>query len=439
MSFWIWGGFLKQLAGGLQWAVFLIASSIAAPIAIAHVFGMDAAETASFIQRTMFVLGTACVVQAVIGHRLPINEGPAGLWWGIFVVYANMVGILYATADDALQALQTGMIVSGVLFILLAAFGFISKMKRLFTPTVTFTYLMLLIFQLSGTFIKGMVGVETSADPIDGIVFIGSLLTVIVTFITMYHKVTWVSKYSVLLSIGFGWIVFILLGKAQSIHTTSNSIVRFPDVFVYGKPVWDSGVVVTAFFITLLLIANMMASIRVMENLLKHSFQKEVSDRTREGSIASGINHLLAGVFSAIGPVPISGSAGFVGTTRMASLRPFIIGSLLVMIMTLFPAIMSFFAALPAPVAYAVTFAIFAKMVELAFAEMEMENDKTIGYRVSALGLMIGVGLMFVPTESMMHLPAILSAVLSNGLIIGTLVAITVEQFLRAMKKRRSV
>lgn len=66
---------MKTVVGGVQWAVFLIASSIAAPIAIAHVFGMDTVETALFIQRTMFVLGIACLIQVLIGHRLPINEG----------------------------------------------------------------------------------------------------------------------------------------------------------------------------------------------------------------------------------------------------------------------------------------------------------------------------------------------------------------------------
>ncbi len=33
---------LKNLFGGLQWAVFLLASSIAAPIAIANVYGSRA-------------------------------------------------------------------------------------------------------------------------------------------------------------------------------------------------------------------------------------------------------------------------------------------------------------------------------------------------------------------------------------------------------------
>ncbi|GKV57452.1 purine permease [Sporosarcina sp. NCCP-2222] len=428
---------MKHIAGGLQWAVFLIASSIAAPIAIGHVFGMDAAETALFIQRTMFVLGLACIVQAVVGHRMPINEGPAGLWWGIFVVYAGMVGVLYATKEDALQTLQSGMIYSGVLFILLAVLGLVGKMKKLFTPAVTFTYLMLLILQLSGTFVKGMLGIENAGDAIDIRVVCGSIIIVILMFIMMNHKVGWISRYSVLLAILIGWLLFLAIGKAPAISALSEKVIDFPDILVYGKPVWDGGMAVTALFITLLLIANMMASIRVMENLLKQSFSIETKDRVRQGSIASGINHMLAGLFSAIGPVPISGSAGFVGATRMASLKPFIIGSGIIVVMTLFPAVMATFAALPAPVAYAVTFAIFSKMVEMAFHELSADPHQQQAYKVVAIGLMLGVGLMFVPSDSFAKLPGLVAAILSNGLITGTITAVVIEQFL-IWKNRRA-
>lgn len=419
---------MKQLAGGIQWAVFLMASSIAAPIAIAHVFGMDSGDTALFLQRTIFVLGAACLLQAFLGHKLPINEGPAGLWWGIFVVYAGMVGVFYSTPHDALQALQSGMLYSGILFIILAAAGVITKMKKLFTPAITFTYLMLLILQLSGTFVKGMVGVETAEDVIDLRVAAGSLLVLILTFSAMGSKKVWISKYAVLLSIVVGWAVFALIGRAPSVENVTGKLIELPKIFVYGPPVWDGGVAVTAVFITLLLIANMLASIRVMENLLKQKFSMQVEDRVRQGSFVSGINHLLSGVFSAIGPVPISGAAGFVGTTGVASILPFIVGSALIVVITFIPAIMAVFAALPAPVAYAVTFAIFTKMVTMAFTELDEDEEKDRARKAVAIGLMTGVGIMFVPSASFAQMPAVLASVLSNGLITGTIVAIIIEQ-----------
>lgn len=225
---------MKQLAGGLQWAIFLIASSIAAPIAIAHIFGMDPIDTSLFMQRTILILGIAGLLQVLIGHRLPINEGPAGLWWGIFVVYAGMVGVFYHTTTEALQALQSGMLYSGVLFILCAATGLVEKMKRLFTPAITFTYLLLLILQLSGTFLKGMLGVETMEDRLDLAIVAGSLVVLFITFLAMGNKRPWISKYAVLLSILFGWGIFLLIGKAPSLVQGSKPIIQLPGLFVFG-------------------------------------------------------------------------------------------------------------------------------------------------------------------------------------------------------------
>lgn len=426
---------MKDIFGGLQWAVFLFASSIAAPIAIAHVFGMDAGDTSLFIQRTIFILGIACLVQVLIGHRLPINEGPAGIWWGVFVVYAGMVGILFPTMGQSLQVLQSGQMYSGVIFILLAVTGLIGKMKDLFTPTITFIYLILLVLQLSGTFIKGMLGIEGAGEPVDPIIAVASIIVIIVTYLLMSNKNQWVQRYSVLLSIAIGWLLFLMIGKTESI-TFVDQMISFPDMFVYGPPIWDAGMFMTALFITLLLVANMMASIRVMESVYKQSFGIQHPDRMKHGSIASGANQILAGVFSAIGPVPISGAAGFVSATKMPKLKPFVIGALFVVLISILPNVIAVFSALPAPVAYAVTFTIFTKMVELALKELEGEENKSRAYTVTAYALMTGVGLMFVPVDSLGNLPDVVAVILSNGMIVGTVVGIIVEQLFNLKNKK---
>ena len=326
---------IKNLFGGLQWAVFLLASSIAAPIAIASIFGMDTADTALFVQRTIFVLGVAVLLQAFIGHKMPINEGPAGLWWGIYIVYAGLVGSLYATPGNALQALQSGMLYSGVLFIIFAYTGLVSKMRRLFTPTITFIYLLLLVLQISESIMSGLFGITTPGEPVDLIVFTAGAAVVVATFYFMGNKIPWVNRYSVLFAIAAGWLLFLLIGKTESVPFDADTFISLPEMLVFGPLIWDSGMFVTSLFLTLLLIANMMASMRVMEYLLKNEFGIDHPDRVKQGSVASGLNHIIAGLFSSIGPVPISGAAGFVSATRTPSLQPFIVGGFLVVAISL--------------------------------------------------------------------------------------------------------
>jgi xanthine/uracil permease len=426
---------MKIFLTGLQWMAFMVAGSIAAPIAIADLFHLPAAETAGFIQRTMFVLGAAGILQAVIGHRMPINEGPAGLWWGVFAIYAGFVGTIYGTSNEVLQLLQGGMLVSGLFFFIFAVTGGLSKLTKLFTPTITFIYLLLLILQLSGSFIKGMFGMSGDHPTIDFTILAGSLFTFFLTLYLSRHKVAWIKRYSIIFSLAIGWLVFLLIGKTGSVPQAAGEIISFPGIFVFGLPKFDLGVIITSFFITLLLITNMIASIRVMEEVMNQNNMKLFRRYNMAGTV-SGVNQVLGGLFSAVGSVPISGAAGFVSATGILSIIPFILGASLVVIISLFPDLMNILATLPAPVGYAVTYVIFINMVGLALGEYKKEENAERSNFAAGVALIAGVGLMFVPPSAFEGVPAVAASILNNGLIIGTIAAIIVEQLLIRKEKK---
>ncbi|UII58368.1 purine/pyrimidine permease (plasmid) [Cytobacillus spongiae] len=419
---------MQLLLSAFQWVAFMVAGSIAAPIAIADLFQLSSEDTAGFIQRTIFVLGAASLIQALFGHKLPINEGPAGLWWGVFAIYAGFSGTLYSSHEEVLTVLQGGMIVSGVIFFILSATGLLRKLSSLFTPTITFIYLMLLILQLSGSFIKGMFGIQQEGQSLQPLVLLGSILTILVALYFSGHKRKWIRQYSIILALLSGWLIFIAMGLADG-TTVSDRWFSLPDVLVFGAPVFDTGVIVTSIFITFLLTTNMIASIRVMEEVMKAQGEPTY-ERYTESGFSSGLNQLLGGVFSAIGSVPISGSAGFVAATGMYSIVPFLIGSGIIMFISLIPKVMNFFASLPAPVGYAVTTVIFIKMVGLALGEYRKEADIERIHFVAGISLIVGVGAMFVPASAFKDLPVVVASVLNNGLILGTITAIFVEQYL---------
>ncbi|BCB03790.1 purine/pyrimidine permease [Bacillus sp. KH172YL63] len=426
---------MQLFLSALQWMAFMIAGSIAAPIAIADLFQLSPAETAGFIQRTIFVLGVASLIQAWVGHRLPINEGPAGLWWGVFAIYAGFSGTLYDSHGEIMTVLQGGMIVSGVIFFILSATGLLKKLSSLFTPTITFIYLMLLILQLSGSFIKGMFGIQHEGGSFQPIVLAGSLLTILAALYFSSHKRKWIQQYSIILAMITGWLIFILLGLGEG-ATVSDQWFSLPEVFVFGAPVFDTGVIVTSIFITFLLTTNMIASIRVMEAVMRANGHPAHHRYTKSG-FASGVNQLLGGVFSAIGSVPISGSAGFVAATGMYSVIPFVLGSGLIILISLIPKMMNLFASLPAPVGYAVTTVIFIKMVGLALGEYRKEEDLERIHFVAGIALIVGVGAMFVPSSAFKDMPVVVASILNNGLILGTMTGIVVEQYIEKKHSRK--
>ncbi len=417
---------MKVMLSGLQWMIFMIAGAIAAPIAIADLYNLTPAETAGFIQSTIITLGIAGFLQGMLGHKFPIHEGPAGLWWSMFTIYASLVGVLYSTNIAALQALSGGMMISGTLFILISVFKLMEKIARLFTPTITFIYLLLLIFQLSGSFMKGMMGITSSHTTLDVKVFLLSMMVVCITFWLGSCRFALLRQFSVIISIVLGWLLFMFFGR-MPVFLQAENLVSLPEKLPFGWPHFDGGTITTALLLTLLLITNAIASIRLMETIIE---KKQSTDQRRywHAGVISGITHFIGGSLGAIGSVPISGAAGYVEQTGMKERRSFLIGCSLVIVISIFPPIMNVISGIPAPIGYAVTFVIFVKMVGISLRELRKVIHEERTFIVSGVSLLVGVGLMFVPASATAHLSPIVMTILNNGLICGSLLAIILEQ-----------
>lgn len=425
---------MKKMITAFQWSIFMIAVAMAAPIAIASLYDLSAAETTKFVQQTIFLVGISGLLQGLLGHQLPIHEGPAGVWWSVFTIYASLVGVTYTSGNTALRALSGGMIMSGIFLIVFALFGLIEKLSELFTPTVTFVYLLLLVLQLGSSAVKGMLGITATHPTIEPLTALLSIITVAVTFYLGHSSIKWLRQYSVMFALLLGWLLFILFGIAPSIEPFKQ-IISLPKVFIFGSPIFDSGSIVSAFFIALLLVTNLVASVRLMENVLT---PEQPSDHRRyfRGGLISGINQILGGGFSSVGPVPNSSAAGFVSQTGNQGITSFVAGAGVVMVVALFPPIMNVISALPVAVGYAVVFEVFVNMAVMAIREIKkVTKQEEKLYTVMAVSLMTGVGIMFLPATAMQDFPPICITVLSNGLIVGSVLAIVLEQCLCREKK----
>ncbi|QUG86704.1 purine/pyrimidine permease [Bacillus nitratireducens] len=427
---------MKIFLSALQWALFILAGSLIVPISVATSYGLDGAEAIAFVQRTLFVLGFAGLLQAIFGHKLPIQEDPAGLWWGIFSLYASLGVVLFGSSNETLKVLQYAFLLSGIICIILSVFGLIDKLVRYFTPTVIGTYLFLLVAQLSGSFLKGMFGLDGQHTEVQTNVFILSLVVILLSFFIM--KLPIIGQYSVLFSIVFGWILFACFGLSNPV-TPVTDIIRLPSLFVFGMPRIEWNMAITVVFVTLLLLTNMLASIRVVQKVVSKYEEGAAPDRFKQAGIITGINQLLGGLFSAIGPVAISGSAGFIATTNIYKRLPFMLGSSFIILVSIFPKITSFFAAIPVAVGYAAIYPVFASMIGLAFREYDTVQNKERLFKVAGLSIFTGVGVMFIPAEAFSTLPPFLASFLSNGLVLGSVMAILLEiLFSRSNEKQLS-
>ena len=216
----------------------------------------------------VFVVGISSFLQGWIGHRLPIADEPAGSWVGVFTVLA------YATAGQdqlhsTLQILELGMIISGVILIGLGVTGFIGRILFLFTPVVTGTFLLLLCLQLSGVFLKGMLGITATISQIDGFTAIIAFSIFLFVIILSNFGRGFIKSYAVLIGLISGWIIFLIAGKV-TVPSQVTHFVQLPQMFAWGLPKWNTGMAVSSFVMVCILVSNTVAAIIAINQATIH-------------------------------------------------------------------------------------------------------------------------------------------------------------------------
>jgi xanthine/uracil permease len=422
---------MRLVFSSIQWFIFILAGSVVAPLAIGAAFGLSLEEIAGFVQRTFFVIGLVAIIQSVFGHRMPIVEGPAALWWSVFLVFIGLNGTNDRT-HHILQSIELGLMISGLLFILLSVFNIIQHVKKLFTPIVTGTYFILLVAQISGPFIKGIIGVDYKGPGIDWRVSVTAIFTAVITILFSKSRYKWISSYSVLLGMLIGWGLFALFQLTAPKEFQLNKWFQIPEMLAWGMPKADAGVILTSVIVTLLLLVNIVSSIDVVEKVTR-PLSKPVYNRS---GIIMGISQILSGVFSTIGFVPLSYTAGFIMTTKMMERLPFIIGSLLILLISFFPFVTVFFASIPTPVGYASMLLAFSNMMGIGIREYSQTDLNEKNLFIIGISLMIGIGSMFIPTEAVANFPTIIASIVNNGLIVGVLICMVLEQLMSRKPER---
>lgn len=417
-----------SLLAALQWVIFIISGNFVVPLIVGHVFGLSQGEIAMLTQRTIFLTGLASLLQVLFGHRLPLIEGVAGMWWGVFIILGATASSLEKDPLIILTQLETGLIISGVVLLILGLTGVMQWLQQLFTPLITGTYLLLLSLQLSGPFLKGMLGIEGDGGMVDWKIASLSLVLVILVLVLSLRGKSWLRSLTPLIGIMLGWGAFTLLGLDTEPHrqvlTSQTAFFSLPQPFSWGRPAWDLGIVFTSVLTGLILLSNLVASISAMEEALGKSFPPGTY---RWGGIFNGIANIFTGIWSGIGMITLSISVGFIGLTGMAARLPFIIACLLVILVGLLPPVGSFFAKLPLSVAYAVTFASFSQMIGFGLKSLAMVELDQRNLTVFSLSLITGVGFMFIPPHFFTQLPSIVQYIFSNGLLLGIVLALILE------------
>ena len=163
----------------------------------------------------------------------------------------------------------------------------------------------------------------------------------------------------------------------------------------------------------------------------------QITDRTiRRTSYVAGAGHMLAAVLSSITLVPAAMGAGLVATTGIGARRPMAVGAVVLIGLGLIGPVGGFFAAIPPAVSYSVSLSIVARIMYMGLKNCFVGGLDERSLTIAGVAILIGSGITFLPTTFFSEY-GFLSSILGNGLFMGVLMALFLENVL--LRKRTAI
>jgi len=412
---------------GFQHMLAMFVGIITPPLIIAGAAGLNAAESAFFVNMALIISGVASYIQC---HKFgPVGSGLLGVHGTSFTfvpmaISAVNSGGLALVLGMALAASPVEMIIS----------RFIKQTKKFFPPVVTGVVVMLIglgLMETGMTNFGGGVGAEDFGSVQN--LLLGSFVLLIIVFANRFGKGL-VKVGAVAIGLVVGYLVSIPLGMVDFQPVAEAGWFTVPIPFKFGMSFrWSHYLPwILAYVITSIeSIGDLTAISEVSGEPVEGDLYRE---RISGGILADGIGSALAAVFNTMPNTTFSQNVGVIQMTKVGSrVVGYAVAGILV-ILGLLPKIGALISVMPNAVLGGATIALFG-MVATSGMKIVVRGgltDRKIF--ILSVALSIGLGVTFRP-DIVAKLPDILSTILSSGITIGAVSAILLNLLLPRKEK----
>lgn len=389
---------------GLQWLMICI------PVVLTSTFVAPEGQTLFFTQKLFALMGITMIVNALWGHRLPLVAGPAAVL---------LMGVLAAQGQGSgSEAIYPSMAIGGAIIALLAAFGLMRRVQRIFTPRIVVAIVVLISF--------------TMAKPIVGMIFsdtehqLLAMTFAVVTVVAMavannLLKGVWKSMVVIVAMILGSIFYYCITGFPKNFVTDSTA----PQLFVGGVEL-DAGVVIAFIFCYIALFINQVGSV---QSLGEFTGADGMERRQSRGMVVQGVMNVVGGVLGVVGPVDYSLSPGVVASTSCASRFTVIPAAAAMIVLAFIPDAVSVLLTIPQPVMGVVLLYLMATQVAAGLHLMQ-SSSAVVSFKdglVLGIPIMFTVILSFAPADALSTIPSLLRPIVGNGFVMGIIIILLLE------------
>ncbi|NLP43151.1 MAG: purine/pyrimidine permease [Peptococcaceae bacterium] len=411
--------FWRNILFGLQWLAIAMPMIIIVGKIVATLQFEDPSQQIIYIQKVFFVIGLSILIQVIWGHKLPLVIGPASVL---------LVGIT-ASQGAGINTIYSSILIGGLILTLISISGLFEHLKKLFTPRVVVTILMLISFTLIPMIINLLFANSAVISPLTNLLF---ALAFVFSLFLANKFLTGIWKSTLIIwGMVLGSIIYALLfpeGIASVSASTGFISGFFTDFNTRIFPL-EIGTLISFLICFIALAINDLGSIQAIGGMLNVD---NMPKRISKGITLTGVLNIISGFFAVIGPVNYSMSPGVIASTSVASRYPLIPAGIALVILAFFPPALNLIAVIPS-VVIGSTF-IYTLCSQLAAGLMLAFNsmkDFRLEYGlIIGLPLMLSILISFLPEAVVISFPTWLRPILGNGFVVGVLAVLVMEHII---------
>jgi uric acid transporter len=408
---------------GLQHVLIMFSAMVASPLVIGQLLGLSPELRSAMITGVMLGCGVGTLISALgvgwIGARLP-------LLLGAYTVY---IGPVVAIAKTESLGAAAGALLIGGLF-LLAISPIIGKIRFLFPPIVVGALLVITGFTLIKIAMGVAFGVNTPyfGNPLTVLFLVGSI-ALITAIATLGNRL--VKSLSVLSALCATYVAAACLGLGNFAGIADAPWFRLPALLPFGLAWPGIG------GLTTILIYHVVAAIYTMSITLAlcAMIGVEPSEQRVRGAVAGdGLGSVIAILFGGVPLISYDQNVGAISLTGVASRFVVAISGAILVCMAFLPKIGAILGMVPPFVLGGTLVFMFGMIavvgIKIISAAMNSQRDLLI--LAASLGLCAVVN--YAPPAVFEVFPPALRILAADGIVVGTLVAVVLNQALPAPK-----
>lgn len=423
---------LVTIGSGIQAAILILAPVVLTVVIVSRIAGQSAEFMAWAVFAALIVSGSTTVLQAVrvgrFGSGHVLMMGTSGAFIAVCVAALKLAG----------PATMASLVVISAIFQFLLA-ARLSWLRRIFTPIVTGTVIMLIAATVMPIIFDSLTdvpeGSPAAAAPVSAVVTM-----VIVVAMVVRAPPAW-RLWSPIIAIAVGCLVSIPYGIYDFQQTLDAPWIGIP---FSGWPGFDvtPGVefwaLLPAFVVVTLVGAIETIGDGVAIQRVSRRNPPATDFRVVQGALnADGVGNLLSGILATVPNTTYSSSISLAEVTGVAARRVGVVIGIVFVVLAFFPKVAALLIAIPAPVAASYI----TVLVVLLFVQgmRIVINDGMDHRKAIVVGLAFWVGAGFQSGWIFKDLlgEGFIGVLLSNGMTAGAIVAIIVMVFIELTRPRR--